>query len=75
MAVFAVTVMGSRYWALSSSLEVISRAVRVTKASRLRTPAKLYVHETLLERLPPDLQDVAAELRQFIQEEHTVVRE
>jgi hypothetical protein len=29
-------------------------------------PAKLYVYETLLERLPQDLEDMAAELGQFI---------
>jgi hypothetical protein len=36
------------------------------------TPAKLYVYETLLERLPPDLQDVAAALGPCIQGEHTI---
>jgi hypothetical protein len=40
---------------------------------RYRTPAKLYVYETLLERLAQDLQDMAAELGQFIQEEHAIV--
>jgi hypothetical protein len=40
-----------------------------------RTPAILYVYETLLERLPQALQDVAAALRPCIQEEHAVVHE
>jgi hypothetical protein len=34
---------------------------------------ELYSCETLLERLPQDLQDMAAELGQFIQEEHAIV--
>jgi hypothetical protein len=37
------------------------------------TSAKLYSCETLLERLAQDRQDMAAELGQFIQEEHAVV--
>ena len=36
-------------------------------------PAKLYVYDTLLERLAQDLQDMAAELGPFIQEKHAVV--
>ena len=39
------------------------------------TPARWYSCETLLERLAQDLQDVAAELRPFIQKEHAVVRQ
>jgi hypothetical protein len=35
----------------------------------------MYLYDTLLERLPQDLKDVAAELGQFIQEEHAVVRQ
>ena len=37
-----------------------------------RTLAKLYVYDTLLQRLPQDLEDMAA-LGPFIQEEHAVV--
>jgi hypothetical protein len=36
---------------------------------------RLYRCDALLERLPQDLQDIAAALGQFIQEEHTVVRQ
>jgi hypothetical protein len=46
-----------------------------TNVLRSRTPAKLYVYETLLERLPQDLQDMAAALGQLIQEEHAMVRQ
>jgi hypothetical protein len=37
------------------------------------TPAKLYSCNTICERLPQDLEDVAAALGQLIQEEHAVV--
>jgi hypothetical protein len=36
-------------------------------------PAKLYLYETILERLAQDLEDMAAELGQFIQEAHAIV--
>jgi hypothetical protein len=36
---------------------------------------RLYVYETLLERLAQDLKHMTAALGQFIQEEHPVVRE
>jgi hypothetical protein len=35
----------------------------------------LYSENTLLERVPQDFQNMAMELRQFIQEEHTMVCE
>ena len=68
-----VTVVVGGYRALPESLTVISRAAKVAKALRFRTPAKLYVYDTLLQRLPQDLQDMAAELGEFIQEEHAMV--
>jgi hypothetical protein len=37
------------------------------------TPAKLYVYETIIERLAQDLEDMAAALGEFIQEAHAVV--
>jgi hypothetical protein len=37
------------------------------------TLARLYLYDTLLERLAQDLKDMAAELGQFIQEEHAIV--
>jgi hypothetical protein len=39
------------------------------------TCQRLYAYDTLLERLAQDLQDVATELRQFIQKEHLMVRQ
>jgi hypothetical protein len=50
--------------------KVGSRAAMVATTLTSRTLAKLYVYDTLLKRLSPDLQDVAAARRPFIQEEH-----
>jgi hypothetical protein len=46
---------------------------KLTKSLRFRTLWRLYSDETLLEWLTQDLKDMAAELGQFIQEEHAVV--
>ena len=51
----------------------MSRATSTASATRSMTHAKLYLYETLLERLAQDLEDMAAELGQFIQEEHAMV--
>jgi hypothetical protein len=53
----------------------MATTLMVTPASvlRSRTPARLYVYDTLLERLPQDLQDMAAALGPFIQEAHAMV--
>jgi hypothetical protein len=73
--VMTVTAMVGSYRPLPDPLEGMSREANATNALRFSTPARLSVCDTLLEGLPQDLQDVAAELRQFIQEEHSVVRE
>jgi hypothetical protein len=65
--------MMGRYRPLPKPTAVMSRAAKPMKVFRFRTPAKLYSCETLLERLPQDLQDMAAELGQFIQEERAMV--
>jgi hypothetical protein len=67
-------VMGS-YRPLPEPPKFASRAAKAAKTLKLRTSAKLYIYETLLERLQQDLQDMAAELGQFIQEEDPVGRE
>jgi hypothetical protein len=69
----AAEVLGGHCPLLDPS-EVVSRAVKVAKTLRSRTPAKLYSCKTLLERLAQDLQAMAADLRPFIQEEDAVVR-
>ena len=45
----------------------------LVKRLRSRTPARLSVEDTLLERLAQDLEDMAAELGPFIQEAHAMV--
>jgi len=52
---------------------VSSRAAMVATALTSRAPARLYLCDTLIERLPQDLADMAAALGPFIQEEHAVV--
>jgi hypothetical protein len=49
------------------------RMARATSVPKSATPAKLYVDETILERLPQDLQDMAAEVGPCIQEAHAMV--
>ena len=68
-----VTVLGDGYWTRPDSLKLSSRAAKVATRLRPSTSAKLYIYETLLERLAQDLQDMAAELGQFIQEEYAIV--
>ena len=46
---------------------------RPASARRSMTCGRLSVYDSPLERWPPALQDVAAELGQFIQEEHAIV--
>src|SRR5262245_60782978 len=61
------------YGPLLEPHEVVSRAAKVAKPLKSSTPAKLYVYETLLQGLAQHLQDMAAALRQLIQEQHAVV--
>ena len=68
----AAEVLGS-YSPLLVPPEVVSRAAKVAKTLKSRTPAKLYVYETLLERLAQDLRDMAAARGLCIQEAHAMV--
>jgi hypothetical protein len=61
------------YRALPAFLAAITCRANSAIILRFSTSAKLYVYETILERLAQDLQDMAAELGQFIQEEHAMV--
>jgi hypothetical protein len=51
----------------------MTRSANSAKVLKSRTPERLYLYETLLERLPQDLKDVAAELGPCIQEAHAMV--
>ena len=61
------------YPALLEPLAVISRMANSAKSLKSMAPVRVYLYDTLLEGLAQDLQDVAAELRQFIQKEHPMV--
>jgi hypothetical protein len=73
LAVGTVTMVVDGYWPRPKPCEVPIRAAKVAKASRFTTPAKLYLYDTLLKRLAQDLEDMTAELAEFIQEERLVV--
>jgi hypothetical protein len=64
-----------RYGTRPTRLAVSSRLAKLRKSLRVMTLWRLYVDETLLQRLAQHPQDMAAALREFIQEEHTVVRQ
>jgi hypothetical protein len=68
-----ITVLVDGYCTRPDSLTLSSRIAKVLRRLRFSTPAKLYIYDTLLERLAQDLEDMAAELGQFIQEEHAIV--
>jgi hypothetical protein len=71
--VVVVTVMVDGYRALPASLTAIIRLANSAKVWRFRTCGRLYSYDTLLERLAQPFEPVAAALRPFIPEEHTVV--
>jgi hypothetical protein len=50
-----------------------SKAASAASVARSRTRGRLYSCEARFERLTQDLEDMAAELGPFIQEEHAVV--
>jgi hypothetical protein len=70
-----VTVVMCGSWPWFTRLMVSSLRANPWKSERLRTLWRWYLYETLLEGLAQDLQDMAAELRQFIQNEDAVVRQ
>ena len=52
---------------------VTTHAANAASMARSRTCGRLYVYNTILERLPQDLQDMASKLGSLIQEEHAMV--
>ena len=68
---------GASQWGITgvSRMHVgaIIRAAIAAKTNRSRTPGRLYLCDTLLERLPQDLEDMAAALGPCIQEAHAMV--
>jgi hypothetical protein len=63
------------YRAVPESLRGIIRLANSANVWRFRTCGRLYLYDTLLKRLTPHVQDVAAELRPCILRGHPVVRE
>ena len=61
-----VTVVMGGYCRPPERFAVNHLRVKATKSLQFRTLWRLYLDDTLLEGLAQDLQDVAAELRQFI---------
>jgi hypothetical protein len=62
------------YYGVSCALGgVTNRAAIAARVARSRTPERLCVYDTLLQRLAQDLEDLAAELGEFIQAEHAMV--
>jgi hypothetical protein len=68
-----VTVVVGGYRALPKPLTAITRIAKSAKLLRFRTPARLYLYDTIFERLTQHLQGVAADLRQLIGKAHAVV--
>jgi hypothetical protein len=60
---------------LSEPPEVMTRVAKAAKALRFRTYARLYLEDTIVERLAQHFEHVAAELRPRIQAEHAVGRQ
>jgi hypothetical protein len=69
--VIAVEVMGG-YGLRLDPPEVVSRVANAARTWRSRTPARLHVYDTILQRLGQNLEDMPAGLGEFIQEEHAV---
>jgi hypothetical protein len=61
-------------WTRAEWLAVNSRLAKLTTSHRFMTLWRLYVYETLLQRLAQHFEHVAAELRQFVQKQDAVVR-
>jgi hypothetical protein len=62
------------YRALGKPRTLVSRAAHAAKAMSSATYARLSACDGLLEGLAQHPQDVAAEVREFIQQEHLMVR-
>jgi uncharacterized protein YlaI len=73
--VMTVTVVVCGYRALPEPLTAITRTAKSAKRLRVSTPARLYLCDTLRERLAPALEDMAAALGPCIQGENAVARE
>jgi hypothetical protein len=69
------TVVRSSYAARAERLAVSSRMAKSAASLRLKARWRLYRCDTPLKRLAQDLEDMAVELGEFIQEAHALVRQ
>jgi hypothetical protein len=74
MVAIPAEVMGG-YCPLLEAPKVVSRVANAARTWWSRTPARLYVYHPLLQRLPQHLQDMPAELGEFIQKQHAIMGE
>jgi hypothetical protein len=63
------------YWTRPKAFKVGSRAAMAATTWPSTTPGRLYLYDTLLERLAQDFQDVTAELRELIEKQNAFVRQ
>jgi hypothetical protein len=68
-----VTVLVDVCWTRPDPLKLSSRTAIVARRLRFRTPAKLYVYDTILKRLGQDVKDLVAARGRFLQEEYAMV--
>jgi hypothetical protein len=61
--------------AVCSRVITSANAASATRAERSRTRGRLYLCDAILKRLAQDLEDMALELRQLIQEQDAMVRQ
>src|SRR5262245_55904712 len=71
----ATTIGVTCRWAMPPSLSITTHAAIPARILRSTTRGRLYLQNTLLQRLAQDLHDGAPEPRQFIETEHAVVRQ
>ena len=71
--VVSATVVMYGYCTLTRQGEIMSRTANAVRTLRSTTPARLSLNDTILKRLAQNLERMAAELGQFIQEEHPLM--
>jgi hypothetical protein len=74
-SVGAVTVEMGGYGTPPKQLALSSRSAKSIISLKLRTLWRLYSYDTLLERLPQDLEHMACTLRELIEAEDAMMRQ
>jgi hypothetical protein len=71
--VVPITVVAGGYRGMLESLTAMTWRAKSAIALKFRTYGRLYLYETLLERLAQDLEHMTAKLGQFIQEQNAMM--